>query len=73
MTANPRLRCVSCNPTGARPDGVFDPGATGEAAAESELPLLVDSPGCGKTAGSRGRCPAGRSWTTSMPSMSRAT
>ncbi len=23
--ANGRLRCVSCNPTGARPDGVFDP------------------------------------------------
>jgi len=35
------LRCVSCNPTDARPRGVFDPGAH----SVSQLPLLVDRPG----------------------------
>jgi hypothetical protein len=32
------LRCVSCNPTGARPVGVLDPPT------DKELPLLVDRP-----------------------------
>ncbi len=32
------LRCVSCNPTGSRPVGVFDP------ATDRVLPLLVDRP-----------------------------
>jgi hypothetical protein len=39
------LRCVSCDPTGARPHGVFDPGIIGEAERKGELPLVVDRPG----------------------------
>ncbi len=35
------LRCVSCDPTGARPDGILDPGKN---KAPSERPL-VDGPG----------------------------
>jgi DNA-binding beta-propeller fold protein YncE len=35
-----RLACASCNPTGARPAGVFDPGA--EAESEEGAGLLVD-------------------------------
>jgi DNA-binding beta-propeller fold protein YncE len=35
------LRCVSCNPSGARPRGVLDPGSSSVA----QLPLLVDRPG----------------------------
>ncbi len=36
------LTCVSCNPTGQRPHGVFDPGESGEGGAGEGLGLLVD-------------------------------
>ncbi len=35
-----RLVCASCNPTGARPVGVFDPSITGQ--KEAPEPLLID-------------------------------
>ncbi len=37
--ASNHLVCASCNPTGARPVGVFDQGET----TTGEPPLLVDS------------------------------
>jgi NHL repeat len=39
--ATGRLRCVSCDPTGARPDGILDQGQSGG----HETMLLVDSGG----------------------------
>jgi hypothetical protein len=40
-TESGALTCVSCNPTGARPHGVFDPNYV---QPPHELPLLVDRP-----------------------------
>ncbi len=37
--ATSALRCVSCNPTGGRPHGVFDPNVN-----PASLPLLIDRP-----------------------------
>jgi hypothetical protein len=43
--ATSRLACVSCNPTGVRPDGVFDPGRVeGEGPGRGQE-LLVDPEG----------------------------
>ncbi len=38
--ASGKLVCASCDPTGARPTGVYDPGTD----SSSEAPLLVDEP-----------------------------
>ena len=38
------LSCVSCDPSGARPHGVYDPEDDGPAFRQGDLPLLVDRP-----------------------------
>jgi hypothetical protein len=40
-----RLVCASCNPSGARPEGVFDPGQTNEGGAGEGIGLVVDRVG----------------------------
>ncbi len=44
-TQTESLVCASCNPSGARPAGVFDPGATNEGGAGEGIGLLVDRVG----------------------------
>ncbi|MEA2215935.1 MAG: hypothetical protein QOK19_1496, partial [Solirubrobacteraceae bacterium] len=40
-----RLVCASCNPSGARPAGVFDPGQTNEGGAGEGIGLVIDRVG----------------------------
>jgi hypothetical protein len=40
-----RIACASCNPSGARPEGVFDPGQTNEGGAGEGIGLVIDRVG----------------------------
>ncbi len=43
--ASERVVCASCNPSGARPAGVFDPGQTNEGGAGEGIGLVIDRVG----------------------------
>jgi DNA-binding beta-propeller fold protein YncE len=43
--ATERTVCASCNPSGARPEGVFDPGQSNEGGAGEGIGLVIDRVG----------------------------